>query len=167
MTLCPEVVSRGGRCISAISLGLHHREAATAAGVGAGGCVRSVRLVVQAAHVRNPPGVAEDTRGDPFPAKLALIAERGDALGARREGGELVFEPALFLDRRQPVHTLGSHGRVDLIGRAARATLLAHLLTIRGVNARADCWVEALGELAARPRVAQAYERTDRQPPRH
>jgi hypothetical protein len=52
-----------------------------------------VRLVIQAAHIRDPPGIAEDTHGDPFPAKLALIAERGYALGTRREGGELVFEP--------------------------------------------------------------------------
>ena len=77
-----------------LPLGFHLGEAATAAGVGARGCFRSVRLVVQAAYVRDSPGIAEDARGDPFPAKLALIAERGDALRARREGGQLTFSRA-------------------------------------------------------------------------
>jgi len=55
-----------------------------------------MRLVVEAAHLLDSSGIAEDTCGDPFPAKLALIAERRNAPGAGRVGGELVLEPCFF-----------------------------------------------------------------------
>ena len=100
-------------------LRLHSGKAAAPAGVGARGRARPARLVVEAARVRDSSGVAKDTRGDPFPSKLALIAECRDALRTGRERGKLILKPCLFLDGRQPVHTLGSHRLVDVVRREA------------------------------------------------
>ena len=97
-------------------LRLHFWEAAATAGVGARGGARSMCLVVEAADLFDSPGIAEDTRGDTFPAKLALIAEFRNALRAGRVGCELVLEPGLFLEGRQPVDALGPHRLVDLAG---------------------------------------------------
>src|ERR1700746_27754 len=104
-------------------------------------------LVVEAAHLLHPPGIAQAPRGDTFPAKLALIAQRRNALGAGRVGCELVLEPCLFLEGRQPVDALGPHRPVDLAGCETRPELLAYLLVVRGIDARVCPWVEAPGDL--------------------
>jgi hypothetical protein len=91
-------------------------------------------LVIAAPHIRDSPGIAEDARGDPFPAKLALIAERCNAPGGSRVGGELVLEPCFFLDDRQPVDALITHRSVDLAGCETRPKLSAHLLAIPAID---------------------------------
>src|SRR5712692_6975452 len=118
-------------------LRLHFWKAAAAAGVGARGRVWSMCLVVEAADLLDSPSIAEDTRGDTFPAKLAVIAEGRNAPGAGRVGCGFVLEPCLFLDGSQPVDAFGSHRLVDLAGCETRPKLLAHLLAIRGIDGRA------------------------------
>lgn len=61
---------------------------APTAGAGPCRCIRSMCLVIAAPHIRDSPGIAEDARGDPFPAKLALIAKTGDAFWACWEGAQ-------------------------------------------------------------------------------
>jgi hypothetical protein len=45
---------------------------------------------VHGAHFSDPSSVAEDARGDPFPAKLAVIAERDDGLWVCGKGAKFV-----------------------------------------------------------------------------
>jgi hypothetical protein len=73
-------------------------------------------LVVEAADLLDSSGIAEDTRGDTLPAKLGLIAEFRNALGAGWVGCELILEPGLFLEGGQPVDALGPHRLVNLAG---------------------------------------------------
>lgn len=109
------MAAEAARVLGPGALRLHLRETATTACVGPCGCVRPVCLVIEAAHIRDSPGIAEDACGDPFPAKLALIAKGGGAPWADRESGQLAFEPCLLLDCRQPVHAFGSHRGIDLV----------------------------------------------------
>jgi hypothetical protein len=94
-------------------------------------------LVVEAADLLYSPGIAEDARGDTFPAKLAVIAERRDASRGGRVGCEFVLEPGLFFEGSQPVDTLSSHRVVDLARCETSPELLAYLLAIRGIDSRA------------------------------
>ncbi len=95
-------------------------------------------LVVQAADLLDSAGIAEDTRGDTFPAKLAVIAERRNAPRGGRVGCEFVLEPGLFFEGSQPVDALRSHRVVDLARCETGPELLAYLLAIRGIDGRAD-----------------------------
>src|SRR5260370_134587 len=147
-------------------LWLHFWEEAAAAGVGACGGAGSACLVVEAAGLLCPAGVAEDARGDAFPAELALIAERGDAAGAGGGGCELGLPSCFLLHGREPVHALGPrHPGGDLVGREAcpevRADPLADHLGARGIDSRAGWRAEAPGDLDDGPRVGEGAGRAE------